>query len=191
MRESHKRILKLTLTALLAALTFWGSKAEIILPVTVGGYSRFHLGNILCALSGMLLGPGWGGLAAGLGSALYDCTSPAYIMEAPITFCTKGLYGVVAGLMFYRLFKRKDSYPAMLASTTVAALGYIVIYLVKTFFYNSLLVGGLTTSAAWIAVVEKVPSSLFNGGVAVVVAPVLGLAIVKALRRSRLDEVLA
>ena len=190
MREQHKRLLRLVMTALLAALVFCGSKLEIILPLSIGGNTRFHLGNIMCALSGILLGPWWGGLAAGLGSALYDCTSPLYIAEAPITFVTKGLYGVIAGAVFVAVFRRKATYPAMAVSTVCAAVSYIIIYLAKTFFYNSMLLEGMSASAAWVATVLKVPSSLFNGGVAIVLAPLLAFAVLRALRMAHLDEAL-
>ena len=190
MRQEHKRLLRLVFTALLVALVFCGSKIEIILPLSVGGNSRFHLGNIMCALSGILLGPWWGGLAAGLGSALYDCTNVLYITEAPITFVTKGLYGVIAGLVFLLVFRRKITYPAMAVSTTCAAVSYMVIYLAKTFFYNSMLLEGMTANAAWIAVVAKVPSALFNGVVAIVLAPLLAMAVLRAMRMAHLDEAL-
>lgn len=188
MREQHKRLLRLVMTALLAALVFCGSKLEIILPLSIGGNTRFHLGNIMCALSGILLGPWWGGLAAGLGSALYDCTSPLYIAEAPITFVTKGLYGLIAGLIFVAVFRRKATYPAMVVSTTGAAVSYMVIYLAKTFFYNSMFLGGMTASAAWGAVVLKVSSTLFNGGVAIVLAPLLAVAVMRAMRMAHMEQ---
>ena len=188
MREQHKRLLRLVMTALLAALVFCGSKLEIILPLSIGDNTRFHLGNIMCALSGILLGPWWGGLAAGLGSALYDCTSPLYIAEAPITFVTKGLYGLIAGLIFVAVFRRKATYPAMVVSTTGAAVSYMVIYLAKTFFYNSMFLGGMTASAAWGAVVLKVPSTLFNGGVAIVLAPLLAVAVMRAMRMAHMEQ---
>ena len=60
---------RIVLAALMAALTVAGSALRITLPVSIMGTTAFHLGNIFCALSGILLGPGLGGLAAGLGSA--------------------------------------------------------------------------------------------------------------------------
>ena len=190
MREQHKKLLRLVLAALLVALVFCGSKIEVILPLSVGGNSRFHLGNIMCALSGILLGPWWGGLAAGLGSALYDCTNVLYITEAPITFVTKGLYGLIAGAIFLGVFRRKATYPAMAVSTACAAVSYMVVYLAKTFFYNSVFLEGMTAAAAWTAVVLKVPSSLFNGAVAIVVAPLLAVAVMRAMRMAHMEEYL-
>ena len=69
---------KIVLAALMAALTIVGSAIRITMPIDIAGTTSFHLGNIMCALSGILLGPWLGGLAAGLGSFLYDMTNPMY-----------------------------------------------------------------------------------------------------------------
>ena len=84
----NKKLMMVVMTGLMAALVCVGSALRITLPVNVGTTS-FHLGNIMCALSGILLGPVGGGLASGLGSAIYDMTNPLYISEAWITFLTK------------------------------------------------------------------------------------------------------
>lgn len=181
--------LQLTVSALMAALVFWGSQMQIQIPAVLG-FSRFHLGNVMCALSGLLLGPWWGGLSAGLGSMLFDCLNPAYLAEAPITFLTKGMYGLVAGLFFVYLFRRHSNYVTEAVSTAAAALSYALIYLAKNFFYNGMLLAGMTPAAAWVAMLEKLPSALFNGTVALLFAPLLGVAIHKALRAAHLDRVL-
>ncbi len=181
------KVLKLCITAMMAALVFAGSNLDITIPAIVG-FSRFHLGNVLCALSGILLGPWWGALAAGVGSALFDVFDPVHITEAPITFITKGIYGLVAGLIFFKVFKRRSNYGTEIVSSLCAAVTYIVIYLAKTLFYNNMLLAGLSWTAAWIAMVEMVPSALFNGVVAVIFAPILGVALNKALGKAGLLE---
>ena len=90
---------KMVITALMAALTVAGSSLRIVLPLEIAGTTAFHLGNVMCALSGILLGPWLGGLAAGLGSAIFDMLNPLYISEAWITFLFKGAYGLAAGLI--------------------------------------------------------------------------------------------
>ena len=182
---------KIVLAAMLAALTTAGSALRITLPLEIAGTTSFHLGNILCALSGILLGPWLGGLASGLGSALYDVMNPLYISECWITFLTKGIYGLVAGAMFVYLFRRRSNYVTEVASTAVAAVTYIALYLSKKFFLDGMLVAGLSATAAWAAVIEAAPSSLFNGVVAVVIAPILGAAIQRALKAAHLERVLA
>lgn len=188
MNESKNRqvLTALCMAAVMAALVALGSKLEIQIPSILGS-SRFHLGNVMCALSGLLLGPWWGGLAAGIGSAIFDLFDPLRIMEAPITFLTKGLYGVVAGAVYFKMFKGKSNYVSEAVASALAAVSYIAVYLVKCFFYNGLLVKGLTPDGAWLGVLEKVPSSVFNGVVAVIFAPILGVALHKALKAAHLE----
>ena len=93
--KQHISTRKIVFAALMAALTVVGSALRIKVPADVVGTSAFHLGNIMCALSGLLLGPWLGGAAAAIGSALFDIViDPAYISESWITFLTKGAYGV-------------------------------------------------------------------------------------------------
>ena len=190
-QSKNRRLLTmLCMAAAMAALVALGSKLEIQIPSIVGT-SRFHLGNVMCALSGLLLGPWWGALASGLGSSIFDLFDPIRIMEAPITFLTKGLYGLVAGAVYFKVFKGRSNYVSEAVASAAAAVSYIAVYLVKVFFYNGLLVKGLSPDAAWLAVLEKIPSSAFNGIVAVVFAPILGVALHKALKAAHLEEKLS
>lgn len=184
--KNSQLLMKLCMAAAMAALVALGSKLEIQIPSVLGS-SRFHLGNVMCALSGLLLGPWWGALASGLGSAIFDLFDPLRIMESPITFVTKGVYGLVAGVVYFKVFKGRSNYVTEAVSTAAAAVSYIAIYLVKAFFYNGLLIKGLAPDAAWLAMLEKIPSSAFNGAVAVIFAPILGVALHKALKAAHLE----
>ena len=165
---------KLVVAAMMAALTVVGSALRITLPLQVAGTTSFHLGNIMCALSGILLGPWLGGLAAGMGSAIYDMTNPMYIDECWITFLTKGAYGLAAGLVMWS-GHRKLTYPkATLAAATGAVL-YAVLYLAKGYFYDALFKEGIPAAAAWLTIVGKIPATVFNGVVAIIFAPMLAI----------------
>ena len=198
MNESKNRamILRICTAAMMTALVFAGNYLRIVLPISVGGVTAFTLANIMCTLSGLMLGPWWGFAAAGLGSALYDLTNPVYAVEAPITFFTKGTYGLVAGLVLYFVFvkqmdRERDSYPAMLASALCAAVMFLVVYSAKVYFYNGMVLQGFTVPAqCWALIVAKLPATLFNGTVAVVFAPILGVALHKALKAAHLDSVM-
>ena len=176
----------LVLTALLAALTVAGSALRVTLPIDIGGNTSFHLGNIMCALSGLLLGPWLGGLASGLGSAIYDMTNPLYISECWITFLTKAAYGLVVGLMVLKA-KNNWGYGKAILATAAGAVTYAILYLSKSYFYNSLLLKGLTPAAAMTAIIAKLPATVFNAVVALIFAPILGVAIRKALERNHLS----
>lgn len=188
--KNGKLVLRLCVTAMMAALVLLGSKLEFRIP-SILGVTRFHLGNIMCALSGVLLGPWWGFLGAGLGSMFYDLLNPDFAAEFLVTFVSKGLYGLVAGVFFLYVFKKRESYVPMLVSTVAGAVYYIIFYLGKTYFYKGLFLNGMTPSAAWVATAVKIPASCFNGAVAIIVTPLLALAIRKALRAAHLERVLA
>ena len=178
---------KIVFTALMAALTCAASTARIVIPVDIGGTTAFHLGNIFCALSGILLGPWLGGAAAGLGSLIYDIVFyPAYISECWITFLTKGAYGLAAGLIAFS-GKKETGYLKSLIATFAGALTYAALYLAKTYFYSGLLVKGLTPDAAMLSVIGKIPATIFNAVVALIFAPVLAVAIAKTLKKNHLS----
>ena len=185
--KNRKTVLMICMVAMMAALVAMGSKVPDIQIPSPLGTNRFHLGNVMCALSGLLLGPWWGALASGLGSAIFDLFDPLRIMEAPITFVTKGIYGLVAGAVYFKVFKGKSNYVNEAVASALAALSYIAVYMVKCFVYNGLLVKGLSPDAAWLATLGKLPSSAFNGIVAVIFAPILGVALHKALKAAHLD----
>ena len=175
---------RIAMAGLLAALTAVGSGLRIVIPVSIGGNSAVHLGNIFCALSGILLGPGLGGIAAGLGSAIYDMTNPIYISECWLTFLMKGAYAVAVGLTFRHL--HVGEYLQDLISTAAGAVTYAVLYLLKSFL-KAMIVSGVTAQAAIIAVGTKLPATVFNMAVAILIAPVLSIAIRKALKQNHIS----
>ncbi len=178
---------KIVWTALMAALTVIGSYIRIVLPVSIGGSTAFHLGNIFCALSGILLGPWLGGFAAGMGSFLYDILFyPAYADEAWITFLTKGAYGLVAGLIAV-IGKKDVTYLKSILASAAGAITYAVLYLAKSYFYGGIFKQGLTATAAWIVVIEKIPATVFNAAVAIIFAPLLAVAISRAMKKNHLS----
>lgn len=176
---------QIVLVGLLAALTVVGSGLRIKVPSAIAGTSAFHLGNIMCALSGVLLGPWLGGLAAGLGSAIYDMFDPMYIAEAWLTFLMKGTYGLVVGLVF-SAGKKEWNYLKATLSSAAGAVTYAVLYLAKSYF-KAMIVQGVAASGAWIAVVDKLPATIFNAVVAIAFAPMLAAAIHTGLKKNHLS----
>ena len=189
--RTHQMLVKLCAAAMMTAVVFVGNFPRITMPVPLGGVTSFTLANILCALSGILLGPWYGFLAAGLGSFFYDLTG-TYAAEAPITLFTKGMYGLIAGLVLYFLFKNaREKYGAQVAAAACAALSYMAVYSVKTYFYNGMFLQGFTEPVQCWALVSKVPATITNGVIAIIFAPILGVALMKALRAARLEKMLA
>ena len=190
--KTHQALLKLTAAAMMTAIVFVGNFLRITMPVPLGGVTSFTLANILCALSGILLGPWYGFLAAGLGSFFYDLTG-IWAKEAPITLCTKGMYGLVAGLVLYYIFKnRKEKYVPQLVATACAAIGYMVVYSIKVYFYNGMVENHFTEPVqCWALIVSKLPATITNGVIAMVFAPILGVALMKAMKSAHLEKMLA
>ncbi len=91
-------IYDIVLIGLMAALCFVGTYLHIDIPTPLGK-AMIHFGNIFCLLSGMLLGGVRGGLAAGIGSMLYDVLDPAYISECWITFINKFMMAFLCGII--------------------------------------------------------------------------------------------
>ena len=77
-------------------------------------------------------------------------------------------------------------YVKALLATLAGALTYAVLYLAKSYFYSGLLIKGLTPDAALLTVVAKLPATAFNAVVALVFAPILAVAIQKALEENHL-----
>ncbi len=181
---------KLALLGMMAALVFAGNYARVTLPLAIGSQTSFTLANIFCCLSGLILGP-VGGLAAGIGSLLFDFTDPRFVSDCWITFITKGAMGLAAGLAVTGALKKDQlTYTRALAGTAVGCVVYYILYFAKTFFYTGLLKQGLPAPGAWLLVIDKIPASVFNAGVALVAAPPLTLAVRAALKRSGLGQML-
>lgn len=178
--QSHKKVVKMVMVGLMAALVVVGSAIRITVPSVVGTTS-FHLGNIMCALAGIVLGPVGGGLASAIGSAIYDMTNPLYISEAWITFLTKGAYGLAAGAVAWSGGQQGRSYRRNLLGTTAGAVAYALLYLFKSVTWSGMLIKGLPLEGALVATAAKLPATTFNAVVAIVAAPVLASAIQKAL----------
>lgn len=189
---------KIVVTALMAALTVAGSAIRVTLPIDIAGTTSFHLGNIMCALAGLLLGPWYGALAAGIGSMLYDFTNPLYIAESWITLLTKGAYGLIAGLVFWygdRVFLAikngwrklvQAGYLKAAAATAAGAVTYAILYLLKSYI-KGIVVNGLTHDAAMLTLAAKLPATIFNGVVAIIFAPILIVSIRAALKKNHLE----
>ena len=82
-----KNIRKLVLAALLAALT---AVATMIIRIPTPTQGYIHLGDGMVLICGILLGPGLGALAAGIGSMMADLIG-GYMAWVPGTFAIKAL----------------------------------------------------------------------------------------------------
>ena len=124
----NNNLKKLILAALFAALSCVATMSIRIPTPGTGGY--IHPGDAIVILSGVILGPVWGFLAGGIGSALSDLIG-GYFIYVPITFVIKGLVALAAGLLYQKVGKnQKSRYIAVIlggvADIILVAGGYFV-----------------------------------------------------------------
>ena len=124
----NNNLKKLILAALFAALSCVATMSIRIPTPGTGGY--IHPGDAIVILSGVILGPVWGFLAGGIGSALSDLIG-GYFIYVPITFVIKGPVALAAGLLYQKVGKnQKSRYIAVIlggvADIILVAGGYFV-----------------------------------------------------------------
>ena len=106
----------------------------IKIPSPLKGY--LNLGDCVVLLSGFMLTPVYGCLAAGIGSALADIFS-GYALYAPATFVIKGAMALVAYYGYKSIAKKAGGTAARIisgaAAETVMAIGY---YVFEGFIYG-------------------------------------------------------
>ena len=177
-----KTLRKMVFTAVMAAFVFVATYFLKIRIPTPTGYTMIKTGNILCVLSGLLFGPVCGGLASGIGSALYDLTDPAFAAGALTTFVRFFIMGFLSGIISHTgkadgLNMKRNTLAAI-----VGAFSYVLIYIGE-----KVLVMMLAGSAFWPAVVAnstKLIASLINAAVAVPCSLLLCKPVRKALSRT-------
>ena len=114
---------KLVVAALFAALTLVATMIKLPVPMT-NGY--VNLGDCVVLLCGWLLGPAYGFIAAGLGSALTDLIY-GYVVYIPATFIIKGLMALLAYYIFNHSGKKTFSrILSAFAAEVIMVLGYFV-----------------------------------------------------------------
>lgn len=171
---------KLVYVALFTALVYIFSRFFQIPVVTPFGQTRFHLGNVFCLLAGILIGPGFGGLAAGLGSALFDLFDPVYFTSAPITFVTKFALAFVAGAIYRKRNELVDKKRLVIAAI-LGQLTYVFLYLLKTYITNKFVMG-FTNEAVMAELIPKAGVSLFNALISVIIAFILAMPLLKSVK---------
>ncbi|MFR2561709.1 MAG: ECF transporter S component [Anaeromassilibacillus sp.] len=171
----------LALTGLMAALVLVATmffKVEI--PVGTGK-TMIGFANVFCILSGLLLGPVYGGLAAGIGSCIFDLMG-GWADSAPTTLIFKFMMAFVCGLIAWGGDRTARALPRDCGCS--GSLCYCVLYLGYSFL--KLILVGSAPEAAAIAMVTKLAATLTNAIVADVIAVPFFFAIRKALERAHL-----
>ena len=160
MKQNHQALRQLVLSAMFAALC-WAATMLVQIP-TVAGYT--NIGEGMCLLSGLVLGPWYGFFAAGIGSALADLIS-GYAYYVPATFLIKGLVALLAALMLRPVLGKRAKPP--LWRLAVCELPSELVMIAGYFGYEALILGqGLAAAAS-------IPNNAVQAAVGIVLSVVL------------------
>ena len=173
----------IALTGLMGALVLVGTYLNIPIPA-LGDKTMIGLGNVFCILSGLLLGPVYGGLAAGIGSFIFDLVG-GWASSAPFTLVFKFLMAFVCGLIAYGGDKTAKNLKRLIIAAVLGSLTYFVLYIGKSYIEAVLL--GNAAGAVQKILIIKGSASLTNAVIADVVAIPLFIAIRKALEKNHIQ----
>lgn len=172
----------LALTGLMGALVIVGTFISIPIPV-LGDRTMIGLGNVFCILSGLLLGPVYGGLAAGVGSGVFDLVG-GWASSAPTTLINKFMMAFVCGAIAWSGRSEGRRLYRVIAGAVSGSLTYCVLYLFKSFVEAKL--EGSADEAMAILLGTKAATTIVNAVIADVVAVPLALAIRRSLESNRM-----
>ena len=149
-------IRKLVLSAMFAALC---CVATLVVQIPIAtGY--LNIGEGMCLLSGLMLGPWYGMAAAGIGSGLADLLA-GYGIYVPATLIIKALVALTAAQCF-RLAR---------ASVLLAELPAEVVMVAGYYAFETVILQEPAAAAA------SVPNNLLQAGIGIVLASGLYLAL--------------
>lgn len=125
----HRLVLAGLLAALITLLTLAG------VPIPFMPYAYVNLGDAAVYVAAALLGPVWGPLCAGVGSALADVLYGSMIYVLP-TFIIKGLMAFFAALMLRRFGPKKSGmlYLSLAVAGLIMPIGYFIF---EAFLYGA------------------------------------------------------
>ena len=177
MKKNENVLTRLVFGAVMAAMVY----VVTLFRIPFLG-SKIHFANAVCLLCGIFLGPVNGGLAAGLGSALYDVTLGGYdFINALITFVSKFAMAWVCGKIVGRPQSKAAPVVRLITGCVSGALTYVVLYMAKTFVYQKF-VYGFPIDAVGLTMYSKLIPSLINALASVIAAPIFYHAVRPALK---------
>ena len=163
----HSKTKRIVITALMAAMVCVATMI-IKIPSPMKGY--LNIGDCIVLLCGWLLSPGYGFVAAGLGSALADMFS-GYITYAPATFLIKGSMALIALACFKLMNKRLGRLSSQIIGAVLAEIVMVFGYFVfEGFMY------GFVPSAV------NIPANAVQGAAGLI----LGIILVKVFERLKI-----
>lgn len=158
---------KIVMAAMLAALVCVATMI-VKIPSPLKGY--LNLGDCVVLLSGWILSPVYGFLAAGIGSALADLFS-GYVTYAPATFLIKGIMALIAYFGFAWFQKGLPALPSRIISGVLAEVFMVLGYLL----FEGVLYGFAPS-------LVNIPANAIQG----LAGLILGIVLIKIFEKSKI-----
>lgn len=168
--NTKDKLIRICVAAMFAALICVATML-IQIPSPLNGYVNF--GDCFILIAAWVLGPVYGFLAGGIGSAMADLIT-GYVHYVPGTFVIKGLIAVAAALICRELLAKFSKAPvvAYVAGSVVGEIIMVGGY----YLYAALLLGKSFAGAA-----ASVPGNLIQGAFGIVCSVV----IIRIIARTR------
>ena len=158
MKIMYSKTTKIVFSAMFAALCCVATMI-IKIPSPLKGY--LNLGDCIVLLSGFMLSPLYGFLAAGLGSAFADIFA-GYVVYVPATFIIKGIMALIAYYGYKLLHNKTGVMPSRIISGVAAEIIMVLGYFVfEGFMY------GFAASAV------NIPANAVQGLVGIILGVIL------------------
>ena len=180
MKKSRFTLYRIVIIGLMAAMVFVCTMFLGIRIPTPTGTTQLKTANAICLLTGLLFGGWTGGLAAGIGSALFDLTYPEWAAGALLTFIFFFAMGAICGGIAHAGGAAGKNKARNWLAAVCGAVGYWLLYVGKSILV--LCLSGSAFSAAFIATTPKMLTGGINAIFAVVVSNLLA-----ALLRPKLE----
>ena len=179
MSNQRKKLQRIVFVGMMAAVIFVLTMFVRIEIPTPTGYTNLKIANGFCLAAGMLFGGVWGGLAAGVGSMLFDVFDPKYIASAPFTFAFFFIMAFVCGTIAHSGGKKGLNMPQNALAAFCGAVSYWVLYISKSVI--TLVLAGSEFLPALVATTPKMITSGINVFTGVIVACIIIRPLLKAL----------
>ena len=166
----NQKITKTVVTALFAAMVCVATMLIKVPTLGTNGYE--NIGDTIVLIAAWLIGGVYGGLAAGIGSALADLLS-GYGSYVPGTLIIKFAMAIVAYLIYTAL---KKVHVNKVVSYVMSGIGAELVMIFGYFLYESTLLGYGIVAAA------SIPSNALQG----ITCLVLSLAVIMVLESSKI-----
>lgn len=188
MSSSSKKfsVSDIVVVGLMAAIIFVTTSFIKIQIPTPTGPTMLKVANIICLLSGMLFGGVRGGLAAGIGSCLFDLTNPAFVAGAPFTLFNFFMMAFLCGIISTHGKRVGKETLFNIVGAVCGCAAYFLLYIGKSVI--TLMLAGSAFPAAVVATAPKMITSSINSLIAIAGSCLLAPLFVKALKSTRLYQ---